>query len=330
MAAEYLSLLDHMKRRDPDGKIRESAFAELLDQNLPILKDLPFREANGVTSHMTTIRSGIPTPTYRRMYEGVEQSKSTTVQVQESMGRLEDTSEVDEMLIDTEGGDQSIRASEDAAFIEGFAQKVGTDIFYSDISASPIQFHGLAPRYDTLGTPTGKPTANNYLNQVIGAGGTTANIQTSVWLLGFGPRTIHGIFPQGSQAGLKVVDNGRQRVLDANSKVYYAWCMQYVWQLGLCVRDWRYAVRIANVQSTATSFDYKLLIKAYNTIPNISSCSPVIYCNRTVKVLIDEAATGKANVFQTIQGPFGEPITTFWGIPIRTLDCLVNTEAVVS
>lgn len=330
MAVEFLSLLDHMKRRDPDGKIRESAFAELLTQDLPILEDMPSREANGTQSHTTTIRSGIPVPTYRRMYQGVEQSKSTTVQVAESMGRLEDTLEVDEMLIDVEGGDRSLVTSEDAAFIEGFAQKAGSDIFYSDIATSPIQFHGLAPRYNSLGTPAGKPTANNYLNQVIDGGGTTADIQTSVWLLGFGPTTIHGIFPKGSQAGLKVVDNGKVRLTDASNRVYWGYSTQYVWHLGICVRDWRYAVRIANVQSTATSFDYKLLIKAYNTIPNINACSPVIYCNRTVKVLIDEAATGKANVFQTIEGPFGKPITTFWGIPIRTLDCLVNTEAVLT
>lgn len=331
MAAEFLTLLDHMKRRDPDGNIRESAFAELLTQNLPILEDIPIREANNGMSHLTTVRSDLPSATYRKLYEGVEQTKSRTAQVEESIGRMEAVSEIDEALIDLEGNDMSLRASEDSAFIEGMSQQAATDFVYADISTSPLKFHGLAPRYDSLGTPAGKPTANNYLNQVIDGSGTTADIQTSIWLIVWGPNTVHGIYPKGSKyAGLTMKDNGRQRVVDSNGNPYWAYSTQYIWNLGLVVKDWRYIVRIANVESTASTIDYKLFIKAYNTVPNIRAGNPVFYCNRTAKVLIDEAAAGKSNVFHMVEDPFGRPVPSIWGVPIKTLDSLLNTEAVLT
>ncbi|EPE5434245.1 major capsid protein, partial [Escherichia coli] len=75
------------KRVDPNGKVDK--IIELLGQTNPILQDMPFVEGNLPTGHRTTIRSGLPSATWRLLNYGVQPSKSTTVQVTDSVGMLE-------------------------------------------------------------------------------------------------------------------------------------------------------------------------------------------------------------------------------------------------
>ena len=52
-----------------------------------------------------------------------------------------------------------------------------------------------------------------------------------------------------------------------------------------------------------------------------------IYCNRTVRTYLDIQALNKTNVLLRFDEWDGKPITTFRGIPIRTVDQLLSTEA---
>ncbi|MBA1687288.1 hypothetical protein G9H12_27730, partial [Escherichia coli] len=81
------TLADWGKRVDPNGKVDK--IIELLNQTNPILQDMPFVEGNLPTGHRTTIRSGLPSATWRLLNYGVQPSKSTTVQVTDSIGMLE-------------------------------------------------------------------------------------------------------------------------------------------------------------------------------------------------------------------------------------------------
>ena len=53
----------------------------------------------------------------------------------------------------------------------------------------------------------------------------------------------------------------------------------------------------------------------------------VIYCNRTVKTYLELQAMNKTNVLLSLGEFNGKPVTTFRGIPIRTVDALLNTES---
>jgi len=330
MAVEYPNLNDVLRMQDPTGKIRPATFGRILTQELPMLEDMPMIPTNRIDTHLMTLDQALPTPTYRRIYTGVEPSKGQKTQVEESCGHLEDMCRIDELVVDPLDDPKAVIASENMDFMEGFAQKWGTDIIYSDTAVNPDQPLGIAPRYDVLGTPTGKPTANNYLNQVLNAGGTTANIQTSMYLIGWGPRTVFGLYPRNTAAGLVVRDKGKIQVTDATQKTYWAYATQYLQDWGFAVKDWRYIVRIANIESTASTFDYTKLIQAVNAIPSLSKCRPVFYCNRTTRTLLDIVAAAKTNVFWPVKSVFGEEVLSFRGIPIRTHDSIVNTEAVLT
>jgi len=239
MAVEYLNALDILRKQDPDGKIRETQFGRLLTQEIPMVQDMPMVPTNKEQSHVMTLTSSLPTPTYRRVYVGVEPSKGRKQQVTETCGHMEDLNEIDERVIDEADDGDAARASEETDFMEAFAHKLASDLIYSDTSVTPDQPLGIAPRYDVLGLPTGKPTANNYLNQVLDGSGTTANIQTSIYLIGWSPRTVFGLYPRNTKVGLQVRDKGKVRVTDSSGNPYWAYSTQFI-------QDWGFAVHVAD------------------------------------------------------------------------------------
>jgi len=54
-----------------------------------------------------------------------------------------------------------------------------------------------------------------------------------------------------------------------------------------------------------------------------------IYCNRTIRTYLDIQAVNKTNVLLRLEEWEGKAITTFRGIPVRTVDALVSTEAAI-
>ena len=94
------TLADLAKVTDPDGTIAD--VVEILNETNEILADMTWLEGNLTTGHRSSIRSGLPTPTWRKLYGGVQPTKSRAVQVTDTCGMLEDYAEVDKALVDME------------------------------------------------------------------------------------------------------------------------------------------------------------------------------------------------------------------------------------
>jgi hypothetical protein len=317
-----LTLADWGKRVDPNGKIDK--IIELLGQTNPILEDMPFVEGNLPTGHRTTVRSGLPTATWRLLNYGVQPSKSTTVQITDSAGMLEAYAEVDKSLADLNGNTSEFRLSEDRAFIEAMNQQMAQTLFYGDTSVNPQQFMGLSSRYSSKGAGNGQ--------NIIDAGGTGTD-NTSIWLVVWGENTVHGIFPKGQKAGLQHQDLGEQTLVDANGGKYQGYRSHYKWDNGLTLRDWRYVVRIANIDVSDLSVPgsaaniVTLMIKALHRVPNRGMGKPVFYMNRTLGQALDLQSLDKASLALTVKETEGDWWTAFRGIPIREVDAILETEA---
>lgn len=190
-----LTLADWAKRIDPGGKVDK--IVEMLNETNEILDDMVWLEGNLPTGHRTTIRTGLPSATWRKLNYGVQPSKSTTIQVDDTCGMLEAYAEVDKKLADLNGNTAEFRLSEDRAFIEAMNQEFADILIYGDTDTNPEKFLGLAPRYSDIlaGTSYGK-------NNVLNAGGS-GDDTSSIWLVVWGPNTVHGIFPKGSKAGIE-------------------------------------------------------------------------------------------------------------------------------
>lgn len=324
LAANNPTLLDVAKRLDPDGKI--ASIVEILNANNQVLNDLAFVEGNLPTGHRTTIRTGLPTPTWRKLYGGVQPTKSTTVQVTDSCGMLEAYAEVDKALADLNGNTAAFRLSEDAAHIEAMSQEMASTLFYGNEGTEPEAFTGLAPRYNSK-------SAQNADN-IIDAGGTGAD-NTSIWLCVWGPQTGFGIYPKGSVAGLQMTDKGQVTVenVDGNGGRMEAYRTHYRWDAGLTIRDWRYFVRIANIDVSDldtvanTKNIINWMIQASERIPELGKGRAVFYMNRRLREKLRLGILEKISSNLTWETVSGERVMTFDDIPVRRTDALVNTEA---
>ena len=331
----YPNLVNVAKSLDPDGSIAK--VAEMYAQTNPIIKDLPLVEGNLPTGHRTTLRGDIPTPGWRRFYEGVRPTVSGKVQVDDVIGMCEDRAIVDCELANLNGNSAAFRLSEDSAHIEGISKKMATAIFYGDTITTPDGFHGLAPRYNALSITATKPGAvvrSAQLPNVISLSGS-ANL-TSMWLLLMGPNTIHGIYPKGSKAGLVQRDLGEVTMVDDEGKRFQAYETLYQWKLGLCVRDWRCAVRICNIDTskigdaTVQKALYTAMIKAIHTLPAGVMGQKVFYCGAAVAAMLDLAAVEKSNAAFGATELFGEEVMTFRKIPLRQCDALIESETALT
>lgn len=319
------TLADVAARMTADGKI-DPQIVEMLNETNEILDDMTVIEANGFTEHKTTVRSGLPAGTWRKLNYGVQPEKSRTVQVKDSMGMLETYAEVDKALADLNGNSAAWRLSEDRAFIEGMNQTMATTLFYGDSSVDPEKFMGLAPRYNSL-------SAENAMN-IVDAGGTGSD-NASIWLIVWGPNTCHTIYPKGSPAGLQSRDLGEHTLTDAAGGRYQGYRTHYKWDIGAVLRDWRYVVRIANIdvsdltKNAASGADLiDLMTQALELVPNIGMGRPAFYMPRKLRSFLRRQITNKvAASTLTMEEIAGKKVVAFDGVPCRRTDALLLTEA---
>lgn len=330
LGTNVLTLADWAKRLDPDGKV--PMIVELLEQTNEVLMDMQWIEGNLPTGHRTTVRTGLPNIAWRLLNQGVQPSKSTTTQIDEAVGILEAWSEVDKDLAELNGNTAAFRLSEAQAFLESMNQEFVQTLFYGNSSTAPEEFTGLSVRYSDTSATNGQ--------NIISGGGAGAD-NTSIWFIVWGSNTFHGIFPKGSKAGLQHDDLGLDTVETtagiAGNRMR-AYRDRWQWKCGIALRDWRYVVRIPNidisnlVSKTSAADLIELMIRAYHRVPTMGPGKACFYMNRTVFQMLDiqrrdDAQSGGQLNYQVIDGvmtPF------FRGMPIRRVDQLLETEALVS
>jgi len=339
LAATNLTLADWAKRTDPNGNV--PIIAELLSQTNEILEDAVFKEGNLPTGERVVIRTGLPTVYWRALNQGIPNSKSTSAQVDEACGMLEARSEVDKDLAMLNGNTAQFRLSEDTAFLEAMNQTQAQTMFYGNPASEPKAYLGLAPRYSST-------SAGNGANVLSAKGSSTysATANTSVYLVVWGDNTVYCPFPKGSKAGLIHEDLGEQTVYDGVNRMQ-AYATRYQWKNGLVVKDWRYVVRICNINTTdliagtngqtttSASNLIKMMSRALYRIPNQTMGRACFYMNRTVHSgLAIQAMDRSQYVLKVNEGlsQFGMPNSwlSFQGVPIRKVDSLINTESEVS
>ncbi|MDE5044782.1 major capsid protein [Pseudomonas aeruginosa] len=322
------TLLDVAKRLNPDGG-GIMPIAELLSQENEMLLDMPWYEGNLPTGSRITTRTGLPDVIYRKLNSGVPPSKSTTAQVDEACGILEGRGQVDKDLALLNGNTSAFRLSESKAFIEAMNQTQQRTSFYGNQDVTPEGFTGIAPRFNTVSTATAATAAN-----VIDAGGT-GSTNTSIWLIGWGENTVHGIYPKGSQAGLVHNDLGEGDAFDENGNRFRAYMDQYQWKAGIAVKDWRYIVRIANIdvstltKNAASGADIiDLMTQALELIQGLTGVTPVFYVSRRIRSFLRRQTVNKvAASTLTYENVGGKPTLMFGEVPVRRVDAILNTEA---
>lgn len=325
---QAVTLLDLQKRYDGDDNI--DTIIELLRDDNEILEDMLWVEGNLLTGHKTTVRTGLPEGTWRKFNEGVAATKSKTRQVTDETAMLETYAKIDKALADLNGNSAAWRQSEDIAFVQGLNNQMAENLWYGDSTVNPERFTGFNPRYLT-------PSADEDLSgfNIIDGGGTGSD-NTSIYLVGWGANSVHGIYPKGSKAGLSIKDLGEDTLTDANGNEYQGYRTHFKWDCGLTVRDWRYVVRIANIDVSNLVADssavdlIRQMVNAIERMPSMAGVRPAFYMHRTVKTHLRHQRLGKAAGNLSFDNVEGKQVMSFDGIPVRRSDALTKTEAQIT
>ena len=342
-AATHPTLFDVANVQDPSGGLMR--VVEILQQQNEMLMDMTVMESNEAKSHRVAIRTGLPTGVWRGYNVGVPSSKATSVNVTEEIGNYETYAVVDRDLADLNGNSAAWRLQQEAPFMEHMSQTMQQQLVYGNINAEPNGFTGFAPRYNALGNTGGNEASDNVIDGSASSG-AAGNDRRSIWLICWGPGRIYGIYPKGSRAGLQVEDKGEVTLQNVPTTVggstdgyMEAYQTHYKWQLGLVVEDWRYAVRIANIDSSAIASDPagattnlpRLMFEAMEELPaGAESMNCAFYMSRDIRTkLFQQLAEGVKSSTLTIENVGGVRTHMFQGIPVRRVDKLAADENVV-
>lgn len=329
--ATQLTIQEILRRKDPNGVAAK--IAELLHQYNPIFDHMPMRPSNQDVSHLMTVRTALPTPTWRRFNQGVTPAKSRTQQITEDMGILESWSVIEKDLAEVGGDVRGNRSSEAAAHMEGMAQEFVGTLLYGNHGSTPEEFNGFMVRYPNA-------ASGDTVENTLDAGGAGAD-NASILLVGWGEESVFGLYPRNTQAGIIHEDFGIQTVEDPNTAGAFMRAYQERFQLkvGLGVKDWRWIVRLGSIDVSileadptgATTNLIQWMVKMIHRLPNpaAKSVNLKFYVPRVVGEMLDIQAMNKANLYLTVGEEEGMRKTRLRGIEICTLDAMTEAEALV-
>lgn len=336
-ASGVATLLDVLQNIGPDGKALR--IAEVLTQAQEVLEDVVWVEGNMSDGHKDAVRTSVPEPSFRAFNAGVPLTKGGSTTIEETCALLEDFSRVDrELAMRHVAGVEAYRTQEAIPHMQGMGNKLARSLFYANQTTNPLEFTGFAPRFNTMDA-----SLSEAAGQVIDAGGTGSDLR-SLWLVGWSPQTVFGIYPRGTQAGLSHEDmtnseNGKT-LYDASGNPFVGFEDHWLWRCGLMVKDWRYVVRIANIDLTQLTVDaatgpdiQDLMIQATELLESTNGVRPAFYIPRTLRTFFRRQIQAKANLNLSWGDPSsisGKKVMMFDEIPVRRTDALNTSEAEVT
>lgn len=332
-AETHPTLIDIARLQDPNGGLLDTA--EMLSQQNEMLPDMVMLQSNEALSHVASIRTGLPSGTWRRFNMGVQPSKSKTNQVRFAMGNYEAYAEVDRDECNLNGNSAAWRRQEEMPFVESMNQEMQKTIIYGNDVHTPGSFPGLVQYYNDV-NETDNPSADN----VIDAKGTGTD-NRSIWLVVWGPATCFGIYPKGQVGGLQIKDKAEVTIedVDGNGGRMEAYRTHYKWAMGLVVKDWRYAVRIANIDKSELKADASgssanlpdLMFEAMERIPSLGMGRPAFYMSRDVRTKLRQQLANKVSGSTlTFADVGGRRTMMFQEMPLRRVDALATDEGRVT
>jgi len=331
-ATSHPTMVDYVNRINRDGRIAD--IIELIRKENELADVIPFVECNDGEGHKTTIRTGLPTPTWRKLYGGVQPTKSETRQIRDTTGIMHAYAEVDVDLVEANGNSAAWLLSENAAFIAGMNEEFMQTFFYGNEGTEPEAFTGLSQRYNDT-------SAENGRNIIKDSNGTP---DTSFYVLGFGPQALHGIYPKGFTMGLKEDYKGVVTIEDAdgsNGGRMEAHRTHYRWACGLSLRDWRTCARAqvdySSLKANPTGDEanlYDILSKMLARTRRGMTDKKVIVCNEGIMEFLRlQAKSATTNSTLTRMELAGREVDAINGIPVLLTDSLTtdeNTTAAIS
>jgi hypothetical protein len=328
MANQLVSLLDITKRSGSDQAI---GLLEETTTFAPELDVLMGRPISG-TVYRATSRT-LPTVSFRKANDGSDTVKSAYSQKLAECFIIDAQMQADKAIVDAEAKSGVNTSVGDILFDEAQGVLLGAGItvgaqFYYGTNSDAQGFNGIQSLLGALNTGTGPSNPP----PVIGAGGTTSNAQTSVYLVWNHIRGCH--FVWGNNQGLSMMPEWRvQQVQGNNNKPMTAYVNNLQGWIGLAVNHTKSVARIANCEdATNKRLTDALGAKLLSYIPMSIQNSGGLrwFMNQQAAYQLQVSRTASTSI--TSEKPLAFPATPteMCGIPITITNSITNTESVVS
>lgn len=275
-----------------------------------MLNDIPWIEANGDDHHETTLQ-----PITK------ENANNHRVAVQVYYEHLIREAFIKDEIININKTDRLWRSSEERPILEQLSHEFEKMLFDCEHN-----FSGFSKNFSTLSDRF------NSAKNIIDAGGREGDL-TSIWLVGWSPNTCHCVYPRNTSAGLTIDDNGPVYILSHGYKTTYSWKYSFI------LRDWRYVVRIANIQKSllhpiapdVNSHEkghnlYELMLRAQSLVPTLAGARFAFYGNRDVETYLRLQCANTRSILVHQETKDQRIVTMFDGIPFRRVDALAWGE----
>lgn len=331
-ASTHPTMLDYQTRVNGKGEIAD--IIEIIRQENQLLDYIPWIKCNDGSAHETSVRTGLPTPTWRKLYGGVQPTKSVVRKVKDTTGIMHAYAEVDCDLVQKNGNSAAFRMTENSGHLDGMNEEFMSTFFYGNEGTEPEAFTGMSPRYNDSRVAN----AENARNTIHANDGTSEVTNTSMWVMSFGPRALHGIYPDGFEMGLKHDDKGQVTIEDvdgSNGGRMEAFRSHYRWACGMSLRNWQTCAR--------TQFRYESLTKdaSANSVDLFDQVSKMLARTKrgggdTKKVIVVNEGTLE---FLRLQAKHavtsstlsrselaGREVDVLDGVPVLMCDALLYTE----
>lgn len=331
---KVLTLADFRKQLTPTGDV--ARVAKILEQTNELDKYLPMVEANGGFNHTETIEAGLPEVYYISINQGAPPSKAVSGQVTEGLSILTGRSVVHKELVIDPKKRLAMRAHQADRTIAAMAQRDARTNIYGNPKVDSKEYAGLAIRYSTFG----EANAQN----IIDALGTTD--LTSMYLVGLNPETIFGLYPMGAREtmGIERTNYELIQIQDPNAALgtyMDVYAESFVRRKGFCVKNWRYGVRIANIDTvallattgtqatSAASGLLRLMARAKNKPPKEGGAGVqyVWLGNKTLMTGLQLMAIEKQSNVLSVEQAEGTFKYSAFGYPLLEMDAILNTES---
>ena len=341
---DYPTIWDVYSQLDPKGGYLP--LIEQLTKTNELFDYLPVIESNDFFTHRTNVRTGLPAVYYKSVNRGVPPSTATHATVLDPMATLSSLSQIDPEALISAPDKAMARWNLEKAHPIALGNKYGEVFIYGKHAESTTAAADLGSEVLGLAQRYSDPTAGNGDN-IISAGGANNDENTSVYVLGLSPETLHGAYPRGTPAGLDMRNLGMQLVpreeTAGDGRQMLAESMMFFLRHAVCLPDWRAGVRICNLDvsdfkaqtgtqlATASTHLFKCLSRAIDRVLEIPGVTPVILANQTVKSWIRIAAMEKTTSVLGIEAglnQFGMPRQQlyFQSVPVLTMNAILNTE----
>lgn len=318
------------------GREKLQKIIEVLTQFNSAMSDAQFKEANKLTSFLTTRRKFLPVGSEVNINEGAPVTQSRVEPFEEQSCVIIDWNEIDDILIQLAGSEwKQARFDEDIAHVHGLRQRFSQRLFYGSKANNAKQLDGLGVRRGTLSN------AETYDN----AGGNASNTsnKTSMFFIKWGADAFHCFYPKGMAnkdymgLGIGMEDKGKHTLIEGASNELRRdiWRSKFSLQFGFVMRDERAVKVLRNISTTSIdgiddfSVDEENLIDImtsyYEDFGNVEG----LVCYTSAAVWAQLAKRARNSSHLTLSEWDGKRILNFWGVPIRLDQQVSITEETI-